>query len=378
VIVIALRDVWHDFLSALLNIIATGVLVFAFLLLISLAFTLTQFGTAQGPARNLLIIESDVLSPEQSELPITLKQTVSEVLDEQIERVDPLIFRIMGVDDLTVQLRGVTPAAWDSTFQLRLSDGDWPANENEILVDQVLAENPGWGVGSQVKIYGHLFDISGVSEGPGTVANTIWMSLNAASDLFQQSDTSELLVVNLNPDVDPIQARQRLQDQLNLSGHYDVYFEDTLLRRFAAAFRDLRSMSTLLTAIAFTAVTLGAHNQAWLAAEQRKVSLGVLRTIGFHRQRVEGYLLSRALIINFIAYFLAFAAASIFIQFGLERPLHSFGGTQLTLSIKHSTVILGFLLSSASALLGTWLSSRKSMSSSPAALLGRGQGSHQI
>jgi ABC-type antimicrobial peptide transport system permease subunit len=181
------------------------------------------------------------------------------------------------------------------------------------------------------------------------------------------------MVVNLNPGADPIRAQQDLQTRLNSMGNYEVYFEDALLRKFGAAFQDLRSMSVLLTAIAITAVTLSSHNQAWLATDERKFNLGILRTVGFDRAAVEGYLLTRALLINFAAFLLAYIAARTFIK-GTTLEIFSFGGTRLSLELTPSMILLGLLLSSASTLLGTWLSSRKTTSSTPADLLGRGKG----
>jgi ABC-type antimicrobial peptide transport system permease subunit len=372
-ILIALKDVRHDIVSTMLNLITIGILIFAFLLLISLSFTLNQFGEDQGPTNNLLIIERDVLSPEQSELPVALGQTVFQVLGEQVARSDPLIFRIMKVEDLTIQLRGISPSAWTSTFHLELIDGEWPTSQGEILVDRIIAENPGWNLGSQVTIYGRTFKVAGLTEGAGSTTQTVWLPFTTARALFDQFETSELIVVNLKSGTDPLQARQDLQARLQTMGDYDVYFENALLRRFGAAFRDLRSLSVLLTGIAIIAVTLGSHNQAWLATEQRKPNLGILRTIGFHRPAVEAYLLSRALIINLIAYLLAYFAASVFVH-GTALEIFSFGGTRLSLELAPSVALAGLLLSSVSTLLGTWLSSRKTMTSTPATLLGQGRG----
>ncbi len=155
---------------------------------------------------------------------------------------------------------------------------------------------------------------------------------------------------------------------------YAVYFEDALLREYGAAFRDLRAMSVLLTVIAIVAVTAAAHNQAWLAAEQRRVSLGVLRTLGFTSRSVALYLNLRALGINLIGYGLAYFSAQIFIQGRLGGELHSIAGNQLALSIEIPQALLGLLLSSAATWMGTWISSRRTMSSSPAGLIGRGPG----
>ena len=372
---LALKDFKHDLLATGLGALTSGVLIFAFLLLIATSLALSRFAATSGPPLNLYVLESQIISPEESQLPVALVDEVAEMLGPDALRVDPVIFRLMRIEGNTIQLRGVPQEAWEQSFQLRLVDGSWPTRTDQIVVGSLAAERGGWRPGSTVRIYGKDFRISGLADGPGTKTYTVWMSYSTASELFDQPDNFEVLVVNLNTYTDPVAAKQILEQELPSSGTYETYLEDAVLREYGAAFRDLRALSTLLTIIAIVAVTFGSHNQAWLAAEHRRAQLGILRSIGFTRRSVEWYLNLRGLTLNMVGYGLAYLLAGLFVRIVLDGELHSIAGYQLILSLDPPVVISGFVLSSLATLLGTWLSSRNTVASSPATLIGRGPGS---
>jgi len=147
------------------------------------------------------------------------------------------------------------------------------------------------------------------------------------------------------------------------------------VREYGAALNDLRSLSLLAAVIAIVAVTLGSHNLAWLAAEERRRPLGVLRAVGFDREAVGRYLLLRAGVVSVASYLLALAAAILFIRFGVGPNPLTIGGAQTALILTPPMAVLGLLLASAATLTGTWLSARAVLRVSPASLLGRGPGS---
>ena len=373
---LTLRDLRHDLLTFGFSVLGTAVLVFAFLLLIPLSLAITRVGEAGGLPQNLIIVERDVLQPEQSRIAPGLAERVSAILGDRLNRVDPLIFRIMRIESHPIQLRGVAPETWETTFRLQLLEGAWPSNASEVVIGQLAAQGGSWRTGSEINIYGRPFRVAGVADGPGTKTQTIWMSYQAASALFGREKSPQLLVAHLQPLADPLASRQDLEDGLrSIGAGYDAYFEDALLREYGAALNDLRSLSLLTAAIAIVAVTLGSHNLAWLAAEERKRPLGILRAVGFDRRAVGRYLLFRAGVISAASYLLALAAAILFIRLGMGPDNFTVGGTQTGLSLSPAMALLGLILACAASLAGTWLSVRQVLRSSPATLLGRGPGS---
>jgi hypothetical protein len=131
----------------------------------------------------------------------------------------------------------------------------------------------------------------------------------------------------------------------------------------------------LTAVIAIAAVTLGSHNLAWLAAEERRRPLGVLRAVGFDRAAVGRYLLLRAGVISVASYLLALAGAVLFLQVATGPNALTIGGAQTTLRLSPTMALLGLFLACAAGLTGTWFSGRAVLRDSPASLLGRGPGS---
>jgi hypothetical protein len=264
---LTLQDLRHDLLTFGFSVIALGVLIFAFLLLMPLSQALTRFGAAGGLPQNLIVVERDVLQPEESRIAPGLAANVSTILGDRLSRVDPVIFRILRVEGHPIQLRGVALESWETTFRLELLEGAWPSASTEVVIGQLAAQAGGWGTGSEVRIYGRPFRVAGIADGPGTKTQTIWMPYPAASELFGREKAVQLLVAHLQPWADPLAARQDLENGLRAAGGpYDAYFEDALLREYGSALNDLRSLSLLTAVIAIVAVTLGAHNLGWLAA----------------------------------------------------------------------------------------------------------------
>jgi ABC-type antimicrobial peptide transport system permease subunit len=373
---LTLQDLRHDLLTFGFSVLGLGVLVFAFLLLIPLSLAITRFGEAGGLPQNLIIVERDVLQPEQSRIAPGLAESVSAILGDRLNRVDPVIFRILRVEDHPIQLRGVAFESWVTTFRLRLLEGAWPSDSSEVVIGQLAAQAGGWRTGSEISIYGQPFRVAGIADGPGTKTQTVWMTYLAARALFGPGKGAQLLVAHLQPSADPLTSRQDLEDGLrSIGGEYDAYFEDALVREYGAALNDLRSLSLLTAVIAIAAVTLGSHNLAWLAAEERTRLLGVLRAVGFDRRAVGRYLLLRAGVISVASYLLALAAAILFLRLGIGPNTLTIGGTQTALSLNAPMAVLGLFLACAASLTGTWLSVRSVLSASPASLLGRGPGS---
>ncbi|HMK07721.1 MAG TPA: ABC transporter permease [Anaerolineales bacterium] len=372
---LALRDLRHDRAGFAFSALGIGILVFAFLLLIPLSRALTRLGESEGQPQNLIVVETGTLQPEQSRIPPGLAQDVSAILGERLDRVDAVIFRILRVEGHPIQVRGVDPQAWTTTFGLRLIQGSWPEQDSEVVLGRLAARDGGWQSGSVIEVYGRPFHVTGIVEGAGSEAQTVWLSETAARGLFGADKKAQFLVAHLKPATDPLSARQDLQAGLQAAGGDDeVYFEDALLREYGAALNDLRSLSFVTVLVATVAITLGAHNLAWLAAEERKRLLGVLRTVGFERKAVSRFLLVRACLITAAAYGLALLAAIAFVHLGVGTSHLAIAGAEAELNLDPTMAILGLLLACLASLAGTGISARAVLRVPPASLLGRGPG----
>lgn len=373
---IALEDLRRGWFLAAFSLLGVGILAFAFLLLEALSQSVHQFGDQAELRQNLILLEHGVLQPEESRMPVELIQRVRSALGPEAARVDPVIFRIMRVQDHVIQLRGVDPAAWAPSFGLQLVEGDWPAADGEIMLGELATHGTGWGTGSRITIYGTEFGVAGVVKGGGTQALTVWMPYRAAERLFGSEKGAQLLVANLDRSADPVAAQQALIESLGPGGGYDVYFEDSLVRQFGSALDDLRGLSVLTAVIGVAAVTLGAYNLAWLAAERRRHWLGILRSLGFGHRAVAWYLIVRALLISAAGFALAILGALVFFQIALGDGGLMIGGAQSDIGLSIRTALGGLFLTGAATMAGTWWSAREVLATPPAELLGRGPGGY--
>lgn len=368
-----IADVRHDGFTFAFSVLSSAVLVFAFLLLIPLSTTLTSFGETGAAPGNLYILEQDALQPEASRIESGLAARVAGILGDRLERVDPVIFRILRVEGHPVQLRGVDPAAWGPTFGLEVVEGEWPAGPLELAVGEQAGRASGWGPGSEIEIFGQDFRVAAVVAGHGTKAQAVWIPYSAAHSLFGPDRGAQLLVAHLRPEADPLAAQGALEAAFASAGEpYDAYFEDALVRETGEALDDLRSLSLVTTVIALSAVTVGSANLAWLAAEERRRRLGLLRAVGFGRADLVRYFVWRGGAIAVAAYLLALVGAVTFTQLGWTAASLAIGGLEPELHLTPATAAAGFGLAALATLAGSWISAHRLLRTSPSLLLGRG------
>jgi hypothetical protein len=89
---------------------------------------------------------------------------VSGILGDRLNRVDPVIFRIMRIEGHPIQLRGVSIDSWLTTFRLKLLEGAWPSESDEVVIGQLAAQAGGWRIGSEIDIYGRTFRVAGIAD----------------------------------------------------------------------------------------------------------------------------------------------------------------------------------------------------------------------
>ena len=369
---------WRDLIqvpwSALISVIGLAILVFAYLLLAALSDALVSFRKSESPVNTLVLVEGRVVHPESSRVDPGLAGLISTQLSDQVERLSPVIFRVLRIEDHVVQVRGTPVEDWEGTFGLRRLEGRWPDGADEVAIGAGTSHFTGWEHGDTLMIYGSQFDVVGTLNAPGSKFLTVWMPFESARDLFGAERGVQMLVVRLAPGADPLRTQQRVEALVQDRGAYSVYLEDALLQDLARAMEDLRGLSSLITWIAIAAVTLGAYNLTHLAADGRRRTLGLLRAVGFRPRSIQGYLLTRMTILVVAAYALALAAAAIYLSSVQSGRAILLSGTPLSIHIDPQMAALGLLLTAGSSLLGTWISARQVLATPVVELLGRGPG----
>jgi ABC-type antimicrobial peptide transport system permease subunit len=152
-----------------------------------------------------------------------------------------------------------------------------------------------------------------------------------------------------------------LQTDPQLTGKYSVFFEDTYSQRNTKILKDMSSLMNICSSLALLAVTFGTYTSTNLSLTERGREIGILRAIGFPHNYLGKLLGLRAALQGFMAYTAGLAAALLFIAYRQAYAQVFVLGFNISFMMTWQIIFSGLLLTSALALLGAWLSSRRLM-----------------
>ena len=249
---------------------------------------------------------------------------------------------------------GIDPK--ESQFNpLRLVDGTWPKNPNEVVLDAGTADKQGYGVGDTVKIATlkpvRSFRVSGVAQygsvsSLGTATFAVF-TIPAAQELLdrkgqfdaisvaaEDGTTPERLVEEIKPVLPPT-AQVRTGVEQAKEDSKDIASFTSFIRYFLLAFG----------AVALFVGAFVIFNTMSITVAQRTRELATVRTIGASRVQIWLAVLFEALVIGVIASFVGF-----FLGIGLAFGLDWFFGVlnldlpSTSMVVAPRTVILAFVV----------------------------------
>ncbi len=138
----------------------------------------------------------------------------TEDLARGVPGVDQLIpivsqFVIMDIHDekVVAYMIGYEPDAGSGPWILK--DGRPPADDDEVVLDWIMADLHGFGLGDTIEILDEDFTIVGLSDGTNSWMNSFFfIEKRAAERLLLAPDTTSFLLLTLDPQADP---RRRLK-----------------------------------------------------------------------------------------------------------------------------------------------------------------------
>lgn len=370
-IVYILRDLGHHRGRTILTVIGLAGVSFSYLILAAVSETTFVFGDQETPSHNLVIIRSDVLFPTDGSLEDAVFEAINDLPPELVQRVSPMIYRQMKVNDLLVQLRAAPPADWKDVHGLKLIEGRWPRAEGEVAVSEGAINSSGWRLGELLHIFGAEFQVSAIFRASGTKFASVWMGVDQARRLFGDNIGYQLAFVRIRGGIGAEDTRSRLESDPRLAGRYAVYHEDRLDGRYFDLVDDMRNVSVFLTGIALLGITLGTYNSANLSLIERRRELGILRAVGFAHGIGRNFLMLRVAMQSLVAYALGTLAAVGFVSALQARGIVVVCAVCRPVTLTLHSVVIGLLLVLALAPLGAWLSARKSGKLSVARILDR-------
>jgi putative ABC transport system permease protein len=232
-----------------------------------------------------------------------------------IERVIPIIsqFVILDIHDEKV-------VAYMIGYDPELGGGPWklvagrpPEDDDEIVLDWVMAQTHHFGLGDTIEILDEDFTVVGLSDGTNSwMASFFFIEKRAAEKLLLAPDTTSFLLLDFEPGADPVAVEARLSRRLR-----DVEIVpaatmkkndlDLLVQVFAIPLR-------MMVAIAFAVGTVILGMVIYTATVERMREYGVLKAVGARNRHLYWLVTQQGLVIALLGVALGIALAWLVAQ----------------------------------------------------------------
>jgi putative ABC transport system permease protein len=204
-----------------------------------------------------------------------------------IERTIPIIsqFIIMDIhnEKVVAYLIGYDPKEGGGPWALKA--GRPPLDDNEVVLDWVMAETHNFGLGDTIEILDEDFTVVGLSNATNSwMASFLFMRKQAAERILLAPATTNFLLLTLTPNADPAETKMRLQRRLR---NVEIVSAETmkqndlklLVRVFAIPLQ-------MMVTIAFAVGTAILGMVIYTATVERVREYGVLKAVGVKNRQL--------------------------------------------------------------------------------------------
>jgi len=351
------KDLFHDRWRSLLTILSLAVVVVSFLLLSALSRAYLVFGRRIHASNNLVILSADVIDPMESSLSVDILTDAKQIAPDEILNAFPEIFRHLDIGGKIMQVDAVPLEEMPTAMALTLIQGHWPTEAHEVAVSEGAVQITLWSIGSTVNIYGTDFQVTGILRAGGNNYASIWMTYNAAQDLFGARRGFQMGLLQLEPSADPESIRLKIQADPRFSTKYSVYLESALNDRYSQINHNLLVMSLIQAVLSLLAITFGSYNANSLSLTERSHEIILLGIIGFNKGKLRTFLFARSLMLTLVAYGLGWFVSILFIHYQQIHTPINIQAAPLLLEMTPATSLLGLALAVGFAFLGVWMTS---------------------
>lgn len=292
----AWRNVWRRRFRTALTLCGIGMGIGAFVALVgfSRSFEHAWLEMYENAGTDLAVVQKTFLntSVDQSIGPTLLKIP-------QIERAAPMVVNMMAV---TPEINTLVYGWQANTFEfsaLTLLDGHrFHDGRQEVMLGELLAGSLNKKVGATLDLQGSTFTVTGIyRSGSALEAGAIIMPLDELQQLSSLQGKVTAFHVQLRPappGVSPAQWSQQAQNAVSteLPGLRAVPAAQRAANNQLVALAHAAAWGTSL--IALLVAALGIANTMAMSVFERTKEIGVLRAIGWSRQRVMALILVEA------------------------------------------------------------------------------------
>ena len=214
-----------------------------------------------------------------------------------IARIIPIISRFVPLDihdkKVVTYLVGYDPKAGGGPWTLKA--GRFPASEDEVVLDGVMAETHSLQLGDTIEILDEEFTVVGLSDGTTSwMASFIFLEKRGAEHVFLTPGLTSFLLLDLEPGADPItvetRLRRRLRDvEILPVATFKQNDINLMVKIFAIPLQ-------LMTAIAFAVGTAILGMIIYTATVERMREYGVLKAVGAKNRQLYGLVIQQGLV----------------------------------------------------------------------------------
>ncbi len=258
----------------------------------------------------LVVLPKDAISLFGNVMPLSLKATLrgmgAEVVAPQLFTIrqirpgEPILLRGMPLDDGSAGLARI--AAFEMQAGAPLERGDRDA----VMIGAEVARSKALAPGDAFKVLGKTFIVKGVFATSSISDSEVWLDLGEAQRLVRSQGYVSMFSV-----IGPPGLGERIAQRLDV----DVVKETEVWESLTGAIASLDGVMKVASVIVAAAAVLGVMNTIFTVVQQRRREIAVMRSVGFGRRAVIGYVLSQSLMIALGGFAVALAGAVILLRF---------------------------------------------------------------
>lgn len=247
----------------------------------------------------------------------------------------------------------------------RMRDGRSRIDDDELVVDSLMARQYGLGIGDTVEILGHDFRVAGVSAGASSwMTGTFFLTFDDASRLLATGQDPAFLLVQVT-DPSRVDAVERLISRS--SGGLAVTRRDRVSANDVSLYAQVfNTPMRFMVAVAFAIGVMLVALTIYTATVERAREYGVLKAVGIRNPRLYAVVFQQALFAS-AAGFVAGVALSLGVRAVVERL-----APQFLISIEGPHVAAILVVALAMSVLASWVPVRTVARIDPAIAFRRG------